>query len=199
MALDAGEQVPFGVVEGGELGRVGPVRAGVGQAPHPSDESGDLRDRRVAARGPREAWRALSRLLLIAGAGIVAVGVVLAAGEGGVVDLSGELGGVGGIDQAEVVDAGGRLRRLRRDLRPGLGVGVAGDLERQRRPGVRSAETDAQEGQVERVEHELDLPAGETRVDLVTVAVQRHQRRFRHCPVLRPAERLGQVRLPGTG
>ena len=33
-------------------------------------------------------------------------------------------------------------------------------------------ETDAQEGQVKRVEHELHLPAGQGRVDLVTVAVQ---------------------------
>jgi hypothetical protein len=51
-------------------------------------------------------------------------------------------------------------------------MGMAGDLERQRRPGVRSVETDAQEGQVKRVEHELDLPAGQGRVDLVTIAVQ---------------------------
>jgi hypothetical protein len=40
--LDAGEQVLFGVLERGKLGRVSPVDAGVGQAPHPGDESGDL-------------------------------------------------------------------------------------------------------------------------------------------------------------
>jgi hypothetical protein len=46
--LDAAEQVLLGVVERGELGGVGAVDAGVGQAPHPGDESGDLRECRRA-------------------------------------------------------------------------------------------------------------------------------------------------------
>ncbi len=79
---------------------------------------------------------------------------------------------MGGVDQGEVVDAGDRRGRLGRDLRPGLGVGVAGDLERQRRARVGSVEADPQEGQVEWVEHELDLPPDQGGVDLVAVAVQ---------------------------
>jgi hypothetical protein len=54
-------------------------------------------------------------------------------------------------------------------------VGVAADLERQRRARVGSVEADPQEGQVERVEHELDLPPDQAGVDLITVAVQRDQ------------------------
>jgi hypothetical protein len=46
--LDAAEQVLLGMVERGELGWVGAVDASVGQAPHPGDESGDLRGRRRA-------------------------------------------------------------------------------------------------------------------------------------------------------
>jgi hypothetical protein len=48
---DAGEQVLLGVMERGELGRVGLVDAGVRQAPHPGDESEDLRGRWRAGGG----------------------------------------------------------------------------------------------------------------------------------------------------
>jgi hypothetical protein len=74
-----------------------------------------------------------------------------------------------------------------------LGWGVTGDLERQRRARVGPVEADAQEGQVERVEDELDLPPGQPGVDLVTVAVQRDEGGFGDGAVLGPAERLGQV------
>ena len=134
-----------------------------------------------------------------AGIGFGQLGFGLVRAQRGVVDLAGEFGGVGGIDQGEVVDAGRRPGRLRRDLRPGLGVGVTGDLERQRRARVGPVEADAQEGQVERVEDELDLPPGQPGVDLVTVAVQRDEGGFGDGAVLGPAERLGQSAGAGTG
>ena len=96
-----------------------------------------------------------------------------------------------GVDQREVVDAG-RARRGGRDLGPGLGVGVPADLERHRQPGVTAAGAHLDPGQVERVEDQLHLPAGQLRLDLVAVALQRYRRGLGHRPVLAPAERLGQ-------
>ena len=55
-----------------------------------------------------------------------------------------------------------------------------------------------EDGQVERVEDELDLPAGQPGVDLVTVAVQRDEGGFGDGAVLGPAERLGQVGRRGN-
>ena len=80
----------------------------------------------------------------------------------------------------------------------GLGVGVAADVVRDRQPHRRAGEPDLDAGQVERVEHQLDFPADQRRVDLVAVAVQRHRRGLGHAAVLLPQERLGQ-RRPGSG
>ena len=74
-----------------------------------------------------------------------------------------------GVDQAQVVDAGGGLRRFGRGLGAGLGVRVAGDLVRQRAPVVGAVGADPDVGQVERVEDQLNLAADQQRVDLVAV------------------------------
>ena len=47
-------------------------------------------------------------------------------------------------------------------------------------------------GEVERVEHQLDPVPDQQRVDLVGVALQRHQRGLGHRAVGFPEERLGQ-------
>jgi hypothetical protein len=64
-----------------------------------------------------------------------AVGAV-AGGQGRVVDPVGQAAGVFGVDQREVVDAGGWPGWFGRGFRAGLGVGVPGDLVRQRPTGV---------------------------------------------------------------
>ncbi len=48
--------------------------------------------------------------------------------------------------------------------------------------------------EVERVEHQLDLPAHQRRIDLVAVAVQRYRRGLRDRPLGRPQERLPEQR-----
>ena len=115
----------------------------------------------------------------------------LVAGQGRVVDPVREGLGVPGVDQREVVDAG-RARRGGRGLGPGLGVGVPGDLERHRQPGVAAGGAHRDPGQVERVEDQLHLLPGQVRLDLVAVAVQRYRRGLGHRPVSAPPERLGQ-------
>ena len=73
-------------------------------------------------------------------------------------------------EQLEVVDPGACRRRW--ELALGLRMGVPADHQGDRgseRP-VQVAHFDP--GQVERVEHQLRLPAHERRVDLILVAVQ---------------------------
>ena len=69
-------------------------------------------------------------------------------------------GVVGGVDQPDVVDASGRGRRGGL-LGPGLGVGVAADDVRDRLSGGVAVPAHLDDGQVEGVEDQLDLPAGE--------------------------------------
>src|SRR5260370_38463222 len=107
--------------------------------------------------------------------------VVLLAGEGDVVDA----GGAGGVVAAAGV------------FRPGLGVGVPGDVMRGRGPGVLPVAPDEQHGQVEWVEDQLHAPAGQRRAGLVLVPVQGHQGRLGHGPPFGPAERLTQVPARG--
>jgi hypothetical protein len=75
---------------------------------------------------------------------------------------------VGGVDQGEVVDAGrgGGRGWL---LGAGFGVGVPADDMRDGLPGGRALPADLDGGQVERVEDQLDLAAGQGGVDLVGV------------------------------
>ena len=62
------------------------------------------------------------------------------------------------------------LGLLSRGLRAGLGVGVAGDLERQRDPRVGPGVADGQLPQVEGVEDQLDAAPGQAGIDLVRSA-----------------------------
>ncbi len=73
-------------------------------------------------------------------------------------------------EQLEVVDPGPVGGR--RELARGLWVGVAADLKRDRGPERPVLIADLDPGQIERVEHQLDLPADERRVDLILIAVQ---------------------------
>lgn len=74
-----------------------------------------------------------------------------------------------------------------------LGVVVAPDPERQRGAGVGAVDADLEEGQVERVEDQLDLAADQLRVDLVAVAVQGDRAGLGDRAVLGPAESLHQI------
>ena len=103
----------------------------------------------------------------------VEVAVEVAVSQGGVVDLCGELVVVGGLQQLQVVHPSRRGRRGRRGrFGSGLGVGVAADAMRDRQPHRRAVVADLDGGQVERVEDQLDLAAGQGWFDLVEVAVQ---------------------------
>ena len=129
---------------------------------------------------------------------LLLVGAVLSAGvlrgEGGVVDAGAggaELGLVDLGDEAGVVDPG-RGRQLGWGLGSGLEVGVAPDPVRDRGAGRDTAQPDLDAGEVERVEHQLDAAPDQQRVDLVGVALQRHQRGLGDGALFFPEERLGQ-------
>ena len=92
---------------------------------------------------------------------------------------------------ADVVDAGRGSGRDRL-LGAGLGVGVTADDVRDRLPGRAALPAHLDTSQVERVEDQLDPAAGEGRVDLVGVAVQRHRRGLADGAALAPQERLVQ-------
>ena len=96
---------------------------------------------------------------------------------------------MGVVDQAGVVDPG-RRRRIGWGLGSSLDVGVPPDPVRDRRPGPDTADSDRDRGQVERVEHQLDPAPDEARVDLIGVALQRHQRGLGHGALCFPEERL---------
>ena len=106
--------------------------------------------------------------------------------------MPGDLGVALVGEQLEVVDPGRRGRR--RELALGLRMGVPADHERHREPERAVLVADLDPGEVERVEHQLDLATDERRVDLVLVAVQRHGRGLRHRPLLAPQERFAQQR-----
>ncbi len=80
---------------------------------------------------------------------------------------------VGGVDQAEVVDAGARDLA---GVHAGDGVGVHAAAEHVGGGGAHgpSGVADVDVGQVERVEDQLDDAADQGGVDFVAVAVQRH-------------------------
>ena len=92
--------------------------------------------------------------------------------------------------ELEVIDPGARRRR--RQLPPGLRVGVPADHQWDRGPERPVLVANLDPGEIERVEHELDLATHERRVDLVLVAVQGHRRGLGDRPLLRPQERLAQ-------
>ena len=74
------------------------------------------------------------------------------------------------LDQVEVVDSG---RLGRRGWRLGAWVDVTFDLQRDRQPDMPAIDLHGDVGQLERVEHEIDLAARELGIDLVGVAVHR--------------------------
>src|SRR5271165_3007558 len=123
-------------------------------------------------------WRKSSTAVLLpAGvAGVVWAGiaaVLRVVDEGGEVELLAEGGLVGVGDQLQVVDAGqgGRGRVV---VRRGLGVGVPADDLRDGAADLAALPVHSQLGQVERVEDQLHLPAGQERVDGVHVSLQGH-------------------------
>jgi hypothetical protein len=71
-------------------------------------------------------------------------------------------------------------------------VGVAPDPVRDRGAGRDPAQPDLDAGEVERVEHQLDPAPDQQRVDLVGVALQRHQRGLGDGALFFPEERFGQ-------
>src|SRR6516165_7702242 len=71
-------------------------------------------------------------------------------------------------DQAQVVDPG---RRARLTLSLRAGVHVALDPHWERQPGVVAVEANLDVGQLERVEDQIHSSPGQSRVDLVGVAV----------------------------
>ncbi len=73
----------------------------------------------------------------------------------GVLDSVGQFGGVLGLDQVQVLDPGPRRGWRCRFVGTGLGAHVPADDVRDR--VSRGAPADLDAGQVERVEHELDL------------------------------------------
>ena len=77
-------------------------------------------------------------------------------------------------------------------FRFGFGMGVTPDFERDGQPHRFAAQPDLDAGQVERVEHQLDAAPDQQRVDLVGVALQRHQRGAGDGALFFPEERLGQ-------
>ena len=85
------------------------------------------------------------------------------------------------LDQAEVVDPG---RLGRRHGRLGAWVDVTFDLQRDRQPDVPAIDLHGDVGQLERVEHEIDLAARELGVDLVGVAVHPDRAGLGHRPPL---------------
>ena len=93
-------------------------------------------------------------------------------------------------EQPQVVDPG--ARRWWWDLPLGLRVCVTADhqWDGEAHRAVLVANLDP--GQIERVEHQLDLPTDQRRIDLILVAVQRHGRGLRHRPLLAPQERFPQ-------
>ena len=106
----------------------------------------------------------------------VAVVVEVGVGQGGVVDPLGELVLVGGVQQAQVVDAGLRWGAGVGLFGAGLGVGVAADPVGDRGAEAALLVADLDVGEVEGVKDQFDPAACKQRVDLVGVGVQRHGR-----------------------
>src|SRR5207237_409830 len=78
-----------------------------------------------------------------------------------------------------------------------LGVGGAAEDVRDRVPGWPALPAHLDASEVERVEDQLHLAAGQRGVDLVGVAVQRHRGGLADGAALAPQERL--VQLAGAG
>ena len=95
-------------------------------------------------------------------------------------------------DQVEVVDTG-RGRRRVDGFGAGLGVRMPGHGVRGGFPEGLPVVVHRDVGHVERVEHQLDPPPGQRRVDLVGVGQQGHRRCFRDAAELGPPERLGHI------
>ena len=100
---------------------------------------------------------------------------------------------MGGVEQPQVVDPGGRGRLAAGLLGAGLGVGVPADLERDGLAEGPPVVADLDVFQVEGVEDQLGLAAGQQLADLVGVAVQRHGGGLGDGAVLAPQERLAQL------
>ena len=103
----------------------------------------------------------------------------------------GQFGGVGGLDEVQVVDPG-RRGGWGVDVGAGFAVDVAADPVRDRGSHGPALVAHGDVGEVERVEHQLDAVPDQGGVDFVGVGVQGHGRGLGHGALLGPQERLVQ-------